>query len=80
MTESPKSRRLVERRHAVVPRGVGEFAGTTTAATGRGALLTDVDGRELLDFAGGIGVLNAGHCPESVVAAIREQAGKLLHA
>ena len=45
-----------------------------------GARLTDVDGREYIDFAGGIGVLNLGHTPEAVVAAIREQAGSLLHA
>jgi 4-aminobutyrate aminotransferase/(S)-3-amino-2-methylpropionate transaminase len=40
----------------------------------------DADGRELIDFAGGIGVVNAGHCPESVVRAIQEQAAKLVHA
>ena len=34
----------------------------------------------MLDFAGGIGVMNVGHTNERVVAAIREQAGKLLHA
>ena len=44
-----------------------------------GARLTDVDGREYIDFAGGIGVLNLGHTPDAVVAAISEQAGALLH-
>jgi 4-aminobutyrate aminotransferase/(S)-3-amino-2-methylpropionate transaminase len=33
----------------------------------------------MIDFAGGIGVLNAGHCPEPVVKAIQEQAEKLIH-
>jgi 4-aminobutyrate aminotransferase / (S)-3-amino-2-methylpropionate transaminase / 5-aminovalerate transaminase len=44
-----------------------------------GARLTDVEGREYIDFVGGIGVLNGGHTPERVVAAIKEQADKYLH-
>ncbi len=74
------SQSLIARRRAVVSPGVGQFAGDTTAASGRGAHLIDVDGRKLLDFAGGIGVLNVGHCDERVVAAIRAQADRLLHA
>lgn len=74
------SQRLIARRHAVVAPGVGQFAGDTTARSGRGALLTDEDGRELIDFAGGIGVMNVGHCDEHVVAAIQEQAARLVHA
>ena len=45
----------------------------------KGAVVTDIEGNEYIDFYGGIGVINAGHCPESVVAAIKEQAEKLLH-
>jgi len=48
-------------------------------AEGRGVLVKDVEGKEFLDFSGGIGVLNVGHCAEEVVAAIREQAGKYIH-
>ena len=44
-----------------------------------GARLIDADGREYIDFAGGIGVLNLGHTPDAVVAAIKEQAEALLH-
>lgn len=44
-----------------------------------GAMMIDVDGRELIDFAGGIGVNNVGHCHPKVVAAIRDQAGKCIH-
>jgi 4-aminobutyrate aminotransferase/(S)-3-amino-2-methylpropionate transaminase len=58
--------------------GVGVF-NTATVSHAKGAIITDIDGRELIDFAGGIGVVNAGPCPEPVVAAIREQAGKYLH-
>jgi 4-aminobutyrate aminotransferase len=50
------------------------------ASHAHGARLVDVDGKEYIDFAGGIGVLNLGHTPEAVVAAIKEQADALLHA
>jgi 4-aminobutyrate aminotransferase/(S)-3-amino-2-methylpropionate transaminase len=39
----------------------------------------DVEGRELIDFAGGIGVNNVGHCHPKVVAAIQDQAAKCIH-
>ncbi len=55
------------------------FAGAVTAASATGASLTDADGKEWIDLSGGIGVVNAGHCPPSVVKAIQEQAAKLLH-
>ncbi len=70
---------LVARRHAVVPRAVGEFAGQTTVASASGAHLVDADGTSLIDFAGGIGVMNVGHCDERVVRAIQEQAARLIH-
>ena len=77
-TERTKSQELLERRKNAVAIGVGVF-NTATASSAHGAVIIDEDGRELIDFAGGIGVVNAGHCPEPVVAAIREQAGKYLH-
>src|SRR3954466_5193982 len=46
---------------------------------GLNAKVWDVDGKEYIDFAGGIGTMNVGHCHPKVVAALREQAGKLLH-
>lgn len=73
-----KSEELLERRKNVVANGVGVF-NTATVREAKGAIITDVDGKELIDFAGGIGVVNAGHCPEPVVEAIREQAGKYIH-
>jgi len=45
----------------------------------RGAIITDANGRELIDFAGGIGVINVGHCHAKVVDAIKTQAEKYLH-
>lgn len=76
--EVSKSVELFERRSNVVANGIGVF-NTATVSHAKGAIITEVDGRELIDFAGGIGVVNAGHCPEPVVEAIREQAGKYIH-
>ncbi|MCE5262976.1 MAG: 4-aminobutyrate--2-oxoglutarate transaminase [Deltaproteobacteria bacterium] len=47
--------------------------------SGQGAILRDVDGREYIDFSGGIGVMNVGHSHPLVVAAIKKQAEKLTH-
>ena len=71
--------RLIERRKGAIPQGVGIFAGETSAVTGSAGRLVDADGREFLDFAGGIGVVNAGHCAPEVVRAIQAQAEKLVH-
>jgi 4-aminobutyrate aminotransferase len=49
------------------------------AERGEGCYLYDQDGTAYLDFTCGIGVTNTGHCHPRVVAAIREQAGLLLH-
>jgi predicted acetylornithine/succinylornithine family transaminase len=46
---------------------------------GEGARLWDADGREYLDFLAGISVCSVGHCHPDVVAAVREQAGTLMH-
>ena len=78
IAEKSKSMDLLERRMKVVANGIGVF-NTATVREASGAIITDVDGNELIDFAGGIGVVNAGHCPEPVVKAIQEQAAKFLH-
>lgn len=74
----PNSRALVARREAAMPLGYGK---STPIAVRRahGALVEDVDGNILIDFAGGIGALNVGHTPAEVVAAIRAQAEELIH-
>jgi predicted acetylornithine/succinylornithine family transaminase len=46
---------------------------------GEGSRLWDVDGNEYLDFLCGIGVTSLGHCHPRVVAAVREQVGRLMH-
>ncbi|MBT1072331.1 acetylornithine transaminase [Pelotalea chapellei] len=46
---------------------------------GEGCRLWDADGKEYLDFLGGVAVNNLGHCHPKVVAALQKQAGELLH-
>ncbi|CAN5374100.1 acetyl ornithine aminotransferase family protein [soil metagenome] len=46
---------------------------------GSGAVIVDVDGNRFLDFTAGIAVTSTGHCHPEVVAAIKDQADKLLH-
>ena len=74
----PKSEELMRRREAAVARGV-YHATPIFAARAQGATLEDVDGNSFIDFAGGIGVINAGHRAPRIVAAIREQVDAFLH-
>jgi predicted acetylornithine/succinylornithine family transaminase len=65
--------RAIEARH-VMPtyaRAPVEFV------RGEGVRLWDADGREYLDFFAGLSVHNTGHCHPRIVAAIRDQAGRL---
>jgi 4-aminobutyrate aminotransferase len=43
------------------------------------ATITDVDGNVFVDFAGGVGVINAGHAHPRIVEAVAEQAARFLH-
>jgi 4-aminobutyrate aminotransferase len=47
---------------------------------GQGPYLYDVGGKRYLDFTCGIAVTNTGHCHPKIVAAIQEQAARLIHA
>jgi 4-aminobutyrate aminotransferase/(S)-3-amino-2-methylpropionate transaminase len=74
----PASRALTARRQRAVSQAVP--ATTPLAlAHAEGAVVTDVDGNRLIDFAGGIGVVNVGHRHPRVLAAIRDQLDRYLH-
>lgn len=78
MTTAPTNQSLHELRNAVIAKG--NVSGTDRyIAHARGAVLTDVEGREYLDFGGGIAVMNVGHSHPRVVAAIKAQAEKFTH-
>jgi 4-aminobutyrate aminotransferase/(S)-3-amino-2-methylpropionate transaminase len=74
----PKSLALAERRRNAVPASVSMIT-PVFVARAHGAILEDVDGNHLLDFAGGIGCTNAGHAPATVTAAIAQQSAEFLH-
>lgn len=74
----PLSRELQRRREASVPRGVASVL-PVFVRRASGATIEDIDGNQFLDFTGGIGCQNAGHCPPAVVAVIRAQSEQFLH-
>ena len=63
---------LMKRREAAVPRGVGQIH-PIFADHAKNSTVTDVEGREFIDFAGGIAVLNTGHVHPKVIAAVTAQ-------
>ncbi len=74
----PRSKEWMERRLAAVPRGAYQIT-PIFVARAEGAVIEDVDGNRLLDFAGGIGSANAGHRAPRLLGAVREQLDKFLH-
>ncbi|MEG6584822.1 4-aminobutyrate--2-oxoglutarate transaminase [Dendrosporobacter sp. 1207_IL3150] len=77
-TEKSRTEKLIERKNKAVASGIANSTGVFVEKAS-GAVITDVEGREYLDFYAGVGVLNVGHCPEPVVKAIQKQSEKLLH-
>jgi 4-aminobutyrate aminotransferase / (S)-3-amino-2-methylpropionate transaminase / 5-aminovalerate transaminase len=75
----PKSREILARRAAALPAGAAKST-EIVVESARGAVVKDVDGNQLLDFAGGIGMMNVGHAPITVVNAIKRQVDKVIHA
>ncbi len=74
----PKSKEMLARRAAALPAGLGKST-EVVVEKAEGALVWDVDGNQLIDFAGGIGMVNLGHRPKVVVDAIKEQLDKYIH-
>jgi 5-aminovalerate/4-aminobutyrate aminotransferase len=69
---------LMQRRLAAVPRGVGQTH-PIFVERAENATVVDVEGREYIDFAGGIAVLNTGHLHPKVVAAVQKQLERFTH-
>ena len=74
----PASRALLARRAQSVPRGVPAVT-SIAVVHADGAVVTDADGNRLIDFAGGIGVVNTGHRHPQVVDAVRRQLDRFAH-
>jgi 4-aminobutyrate aminotransferase len=74
----PEARKVLDRDAAVTSPSLPR-AYPMVPRRGSGAVLEDVDGNLFLDFNAGIAVCSTGHAHPRVVAAVREQAGELLH-
>jgi 4-aminobutyrate aminotransferase / (S)-3-amino-2-methylpropionate transaminase / 5-aminovalerate transaminase len=72
------SEELHKRRQAAVARGVGSMI-SSYVDHAAGGTVTDVDGREWIDFAAGIAVTSVGNAAPRVVAAVREQVARFTH-
>ncbi len=78
MADQQTNAALQERRNNIIAKGVGSST-SKYVAHAKGAVITDVEGQEYLDFAGGIAVMNVGHSHPKVVQAIKDQAEKFTH-
>lgn len=74
----PKAAEIIKRREENVPNAI-RCVYPCVMKQAQGAIIEDVDGNYFLDFVGGVGVLNIGHCREEVVEAVKEQADKYFH-
>jgi 4-aminobutyrate aminotransferase / (S)-3-amino-2-methylpropionate transaminase / 5-aminovalerate transaminase len=74
----PRSRELLARREAAVPRAVWSTVPIFVRAAS-GAVVEDVDGNRLIDFGAGLAVLNVGNAAPEVVEAVRRQVALYTH-
>jgi 4-aminobutyrate aminotransferase / (S)-3-amino-2-methylpropionate transaminase / 5-aminovalerate transaminase len=74
----PRSRELLSRAEVAIAKPLQVYL-PVFVAEARNATVTDVDGNTFIDFAGGVGVVNVGHCHPRVVEAIQEQAATFVH-
>src|SRR6478735_10982602 len=74
----PRSRDLLARGDEAIAKPLQVYL-PVFAAEALNATITDVDGNVFIDFAGGVGVCNVGHCHPRVVEAIQEQAARFVH-
>lgn len=71
------SQQWIEKSDKYIMKTYGRYP--IVPARGEGCRLWDVDGKEYLDFLGGVAVNNLGHCHPKVVAALQKQAAELIH-
>ncbi|WP_017755095.1 4-aminobutyrate--2-oxoglutarate transaminase [Calidifontibacillus oryziterrae] len=73
-----KSKELYRIREENVPRGPFHTS-PAFIDKAEGAIVTDVDGNQLIDLGGAIGTLNVGHCPPKVIEALKNQLDRFIH-
>jgi len=75
----PKAKELLERDKKVLAPYNRPFYYPFVVESGKGVILTDIDGNEYIDFNCGLGVMSIGHGNEQVIKAINDQAKRLMH-
>src|SRR5699024_12577089 len=70
--------RIQTKRDEYVTRAISN-GNRNIAMKAKGATIIDIEGREWIDFAAGIGILNVGHSHPKVVTAIKNQVDKFIH-
>jgi 4-aminobutyrate aminotransferase/(S)-3-amino-2-methylpropionate transaminase len=78
MMSNKTNESLLKERNQHVPQGPFNTH-PIFAEKAKGAIITDIEGKEYIDFAGGIGVNNVGHCNEEVLKAVQDQIQKYIH-
>ena len=75
----PKSKKLLDRRDAAIPKALCGKAYPICIKQGAGAMFEDLDGNKFLDWVGGVGVLNIGYSHPEVIEAVKKQTEKYFH-
>lgn len=75
----PKSKELLDRRNAAIPQALCGNTYPICIKQGAGAMFEDLDGNKILDWVGGVGVLNIGYSNQEVIDAVKAQADKYFH-
>jgi 4-aminobutyrate aminotransferase len=74
----PKARELVKKDESLISPSYGRFY-PLVVESGKGCIVTDVDGNEFIDFNSGLVCMNVGHSHPKVVAAVKNQCDRFLH-
>src|SRR6185295_13533551 len=82
LTPNPRSQSLYERAQGLIPGGVNSPVRAFRAVGGtplfirsaKGAMLTDVDGRDYIDYVGSWGPMILGHARQEIISAVQEAA------
>ena len=68
----PKSKELLDRRDAAIPKALCGKTYPICIKQGSGAMFEDMDDNRFLDWVGGVGVLNIGYSDPEVIEAVKE--------
>ncbi len=74
----PKAKEIIERRAKAMPDAI-RCIYPCVIKRGEGAMFEDVDGNIILDWVGGVGVLNIGYSNEKAIEAVKAQSEKYFH-